>query len=52
MGVHGDGYKDLMEEDGTYVALDVLFDGGKWYFWCTGCVVGLFVGVFLVVEVV
>ena len=24
----GDGYKDLMEEDGTYGAL---FDGGKWY---------------------
>ena len=24
MEVHGDGYKDLMEEDGTYGALGVL----------------------------
>ena len=44
MGVHGDGYKDLMKEDGTYGALGVLFDGGKWYLWCIGCVVTLFGG--------
>ena len=25
MKVHGDGYKDLMEEDGTYGALGVLW---------------------------
>ena len=25
VGVHGDGYKDLMEEDGTYCASGVLW---------------------------
>ena len=42
--VHGDGYKDLMEEDGSYGALGLLFHGGKWYLQCIGCVVGLFGG--------
>ena len=52
MEVHGDGYKDLMEEDGTYSALGVLFDGGKWFLPCVGCAVRLFVGGLLIVEVV
>ena len=42
VGVHGDGYNDLMEEAGTYSALSVLFNGRKWYLRCVGCVVGLF----------
>ena len=42
--VHGDGYKDLMEEGDTYGALGVLFNGGKWYLQCVGCAVGSFVG--------
>ena len=33
-----------MEEGGTYSALGVLFDGGKWYLVCGGCVVGSFEG--------
>ena len=37
MGVHGDGYKDLMAEDGTHRVSGVLFDGGK-------CIVGLSMG--------
>ncbi len=41
-GVHGDEYKDLMEEDGTYSPSGVLFNGGKWYLPCVGCVMGLF----------
>ena len=45
MGVHEDGYKDLMEEDGTYSASCMLFDGGKWYLQCVGCIVGLVVEV-------
>ena len=49
--MHGGGYKDLMEEGGTYSASGMLFDGGKWYLRCVGCVVGSFVGGFLVVEV-
>ena len=49
--MHGDGYKNLIEEDGTYGVLGMLFDGGKWYLRCIGCVVGLFVGGFLVAEV-
>ena len=41
--MHGDGYKDLMEEDGTYYASRVFFDGVKWLLRCVGCAVGLFV---------
>ncbi len=40
-GVHGDGYKELMGEDGTYSASDVLFDGGKWYLRCFRRVLGV-----------
>ena len=43
----------LMEENGTYSALGVLFNGGKWYLQYVRCVVGLFVkgcGRFLVME--
>ena len=43
MGVHGDGYKDLTENEVTYGASGVLFDGGKWYLRCVGYVVMLFV---------
>ena len=49
---HEDGYKDLMEEDGTYDTSGVLIDGGKWYLQCVWCVVGPFVVGFLEVEVV
>ena len=42
----------LMEKSGTYGASSVLFDGEKWYLRCVECVVGSFVGGFLVVEVV
>ena len=52
MEVHGDGYKDLMEKDGTYSTSGVLFDGEKRYLRCVRCFVGLFVGGFLVVDVV
>ena len=41
MGVHGDGYKDLMEEDGSYSASGMLFNGGKWYLRYVGCIVGV-----------
>ena len=40
------GYKDLMEEDGTYGASVVLMDGGKWYLQCVGCVMGSIMGIF------
>ena len=45
MGVHGDGYKDIMEEDGTYGSAGVMSDRGEWYSQCIGCVEGLFLGV-------
>ena len=51
-GVHRDGYKYLMGDNGTHGASGVLFDGRKWYLWCVGCVLLLFVRGFLVVEVV
>ena len=44
VGVHRDRCKDLMEEDDTYGASGVLFDGGKCYLRCVVCVMGLFVG--------
>ena len=37
--MHEDGYKDLMNDDGTYDASGVLIDGGKWDLRCFGCVV-------------
>ena len=43
----------LMEENGSYGASGVLFNGGKWYLRYFGCVVGLFVnrrGEILVME--
>ena len=49
------GEKVLMEENGTYGASGVLFNGGKWYLRYFGCVVGLFVKScrgFSVVEVI
>ena len=52
MEVHRDGYKDLMEEDGSYGASGVLFDGVMWYLWCVRCDVGSFVWRFLEVVVV
>ena len=52
MEVHGDGYEDLMEEYGTYSTSEVLFNGRRWCILCVGCVVGLYVKGFLVVEVV
>ena len=52
MEVHGDGYDDLKEEDDIYDMVGVFLDGGKWYLGCVRYVVGLYVGGFLVVEVV
>ena len=52
MEVHEDGYKDLMEEGGTYGASGELIDGRKWYLQCVRCVVGSFVGGFIEVKVV
>ena len=37
----GDGYKCLMEESGIYRASGELFNGGKCYLQCVGCVVAL-----------
>ena len=49
--VHEDGYKNLIEEGGTYRASGVLFDGGKWNLRCVRSFVGSFFGGFLFVEV-
>ena len=50
--MHEDGYKDLMEEDGTYSASGVLIDGRKCYLQYAGCIVWSFVDGFIEVEVV
>ena len=52
MEVHEDGYKNLIEKDGSYGASDVLFDGEKWLCTVHRVCCGVICGGFLIVGVV